>query len=140
MRKDITLPGGSKIVSIPSVTDERGTLAYATAYDTIPFAVERVFWIYDVPVHQKRGGHAHRECSEVVFAAKGGFCMVVDDGLTSREVRIDNPSEGILIPAGLWCELKDFDPDTILVVLASHPYDAKGYIHTYSDYLEERKR
>jgi len=137
--KDSKLPGGSRLIRLPNVADRRGILAYATSGIEIPFPVVRVFWIYDVPINQSRGGHAHRVCSEVVFAVKGSFTMCVDDGHGRSEVRIDDPTLGILVPANVWCELRDFEPDTVLAVLASHPYDSQGYVDSYEEFLKEKR-
>ena len=134
MNTDILLPEGCCLLPIPSASDERGALAFAEAGSTIPFDVRRVFWIYDIPKEARRGGHAHWTCAEVVVPVRGAFTMLVDDGKVRAEVRMESPTTGILIPAGVWCELKDFDKDTVLVVMASHPYDSGGYVHDYKDY------
>ncbi len=65
--------------------------------------------------------------------------MVVDDGVQRAEVWMDSPNQGILIPAGMWCELRDFQPGTVVVVMASHPYDATGYCNDYSTYIKEKE-
>ncbi|MBQ8051214.1 MAG: FdtA/QdtA family cupin domain-containing protein [Bacteroidaceae bacterium] len=127
------------IIPIPAVRDERGALAFAEAGRTIPFDVRRVFWIYDIPQEAQRGGHAHWTCSEVVVAVRGAFTMLLDDGCERREVRMDSPEKGLLVRAGVWCELKDFDPGTVLVVMASHPYDPEGYVHDYEEFVGERR-
>ena len=124
------------IIPIPRVFDERGALAFAESDTTIPFTIRRVFWIYDIPSKAQRGGHAHWQCSEVVIPISGAFTMLLDDGKEKRKVRMSSPDEGILVPAGVWCELKDFSPNTILLVLASHPYDPQGYEHDYNQYLK----
>lgn len=131
------LPEGCRLVRLPMMKDRRGCLSFLQASSDIPFRIERVFWIWGVPEGQKRGGHAHRTCSEVVFPVTGAFTMYVDDRTQRTEVRMDDPSCGILIPAGMWCELSDFKTGTACVVVASHPYDADGYINTYEDYLKE---
>ena len=131
-------PEGCRLISIPSAGDQRGWLAFAEARSVVPFAIERVFWIYDVPAEARRGGHAHRTCAELVVPVSGAFTMVVDDGRCHRSVRMDNPCEGILVPAGVWCELIDFEPATVLVVMASQPYSAAGYVHDYQQYLQQR--
>ncbi len=133
------LPEGSKLINIPLATDSRGSLSFATVGCEIPFAVQRVFWIHDVPQDSHRGGHSHRTCSEVVVAVSGAFRMVVDDGVQRAEVWMDSPNQGILIPAGMWCELRDFQPGTVVVVMASHPYDATGYCNDYSTYIKEKE-
>ncbi len=134
------LPNGCKLIEVPSVVDQRGTLSFATSGKEIPFPIARMFWIYDVPEHQKRGGHAHRECAEVVFALSGAVTFVVDDGRERQEVRLARPTQGLLIEAWVWCELLDFAPNTIIAVAASHPYDGEGYIHDYEQYRKERKK
>lgn len=131
---DRMLPEGCRLIPIPNVNDERGALSFAEVGGCIPFDVRRVFWIYDIPRAAQRGGHAHWTCSEVVVPVSGGFTMCLDDGRVRVDVRMHSPSVGILVPAGVWCELKDFEPGTVLVVMASEAYDAKGYVHDYMDY------
>lgn len=139
-RKQMVLPSGCRLIAIPNVIDERGGLVFAEADSLIPFPVQRVFWIYDVPREAVRGGHAHWVCSEFVVPVTGAFTMVVDDGQRRAKVRLERPDEGILIPAGVWCELCDFEPGTVVVVMASHHYDAGGYVHDYADYLKQKER
>ncbi|MCF0199563.1 MAG: FdtA/QdtA family cupin domain-containing protein [Bacteroidaceae bacterium] len=135
----IALAADCQLIRIPSVSDERGCLSVVEdGGQAVPFAVRRVFWIYDVPGTSCRGSHAHRTCSEVVFPVTGGFTMLIDNGRERDVVRLDKANEGIYIPAGVWCELRDFDPGTALVCLASEPYDAAGYIHDYNQYLKEK--
>ncbi len=133
------LPFGCGLIDVPLVTDQRGTLVFATVGEEIPFPVARVFWIYDVPTHQRRGGHAHTTCNEVIFAVRGAVTMLVDNGTCRTKLRLDSPTRGLLVSAGVWCELCDFAPDTVLVVLASHAYDATGYIHDYEQFLQRSK-
>lgn len=128
----------SRIIPIPVASDNRGGLAFAEAQETIPFSIQRVFWIYDIPQSAVRGGHAHWQCSEVVVPVHGSFTMLLDDGCERQEVRMSNPGEGILVPAGVWCELKDFAPSTVLLVMASHHYDAKGYVHDYDEFVKTK--
>ncbi len=139
MKQEIPLPKGSRLIDIPLAADSRGSLSFATVGSDIPFPVQRVFWIHDVPQGSRRGGHSHRTCSEVVVAVNGAFRMVVDDGVQRAEVWMDSPNWGILVPAGMWCELLDFLPGTVVVVMASHAYEASGYCHDYSQYIKERE-
>lgn len=133
----IYLPGGCQLIELPEIMDERGCLSFVQSQVNVPFAIERVFWIWDVKPGQSRGGHAHRTCSEVVFPLKGAFDMHIDDGVEQACLRMDSPTCGILIPAGVWCHLTDFLPGTVCLALASHPYDASGYINNHKDYLKE---
>lgn len=131
------LPGGCQLIHLPENKDERGSLAFLQGACEIPFAVERVFWIWGVPDGQSRGGHAHRTCAEVVFPLNGSFTMHVDDGHWQADVRMDSPTCGILIPAGVWCSLTDFQQGTVCLAVASQPYRAEGYINNHEDYLKE---
>lgn len=132
------LPRGCRIIEFPERTDERGSLSFAESMHHIPFQVERAFWVYGVPEGRTRGGHSHSETAEVVIPVTGSFNMMVDDGTRKATVLMDSPTKGILIPPGVWCELRDFSPGTVCVVFASHPYNASGYIHDYSQYLNEQ--
>lgn len=103
----------------------------------IPFTVQRVFWITDVPEGEIRGGHAHWTCDEAVFAVTGSFEIEVDDGNSSFVTRLSSPDCGLTIPAGVWCELRHFSPGTVCVVMASQPYDASGYALDRNGWLQE---
>lgn len=131
------LPRGCRLISLPEHKDRRGSLSIAEARHEVPFAIERVFWIYDVPEGEERGAHSHSECAEVVVPVHGAFDMTVDDGTAKATVHLDSPHTGILIPAGVWCQLSNFTQGTVCVVMASHPYNASGYIHDYSVYKGE---
>ena len=132
------LPRGCRIIEFPESADDRGALSFAEGAHQIPFQIERVFWIYGVPDGKSRGGHSHSESAEVVVPVSGSFTMAVDDGTHKAQIRMDSPRKGILIPPGVWCDLRDFAPGTVCVVFASHPYNASGYINNYSEYLTEQ--
>ena len=131
------LPRGCRLIDFAEHKDKRGSLSIAEAKKEVPFVIERVFWIYDVPEGEERGAHSHRECAEVVVPVCGAFDMTVDDGITKATVHLDSPHTGILIPAGVWCQLSNFTGDARCVVMASHPYNASGYIHDYATYKGE---
>lgn len=131
------LPRGCRLINLPEHRDKRGCLSIAEWGNGIPFAIERVFWIYDVPEGEERGAHSHNECAEVVVPVSGAFDMTLDDGTMQATVHLDSPHVGILIPAGVWCRLSGFAPGTVCVVLASHPFNAAGYVHDYSTYKNE---
>ena len=131
------LPGGCRLIYLPEMKDERGSLTFLQGSNDIPFAIERVFWIWGVPQDRSRGGHAHRTCAEVVFPVQGAFTMHVDDGRSQADVLMDNPTCGILIPAGVWCDLVKFHEGTVCLAVASQPYKAEGYINRHEDYLRE---
>ena len=129
-----SLPKGVSLIQLPHNVDERGHLFFLEGNVHIPFDVRRVFWISDVPHGKTRGGHAHWTCHEVVFPVTGRFIIEVDDGTCCASVTMDNPSQGLVIPAGVWCELKNFSEGTVCVVVASEPYDATGYVHNRDEW------
>ena len=131
------MPKGVQRIELPHSMDKRGLLCYLEGNVHIPFPVQRVFWITDVPEGEVRGGHAHWSCDEVVFAASGSFEIEVDDGRQRFVTTLYSPSCGLTIPAGVWCELRHFAPGTVCVVMASQPYDASGYALDRSAWLQE---
>ncbi len=133
----VDFPGGCRLIRLPEIKDERGSLTFLQGSEAIPFPVERVFWIWGVPTGQSRGAHAHRTCAEVVFPLKGSFTMHVDDGRAQADILMDTPTCGILIPPGVWCHLTEFQEGTVCLAVASQPYMAEGYINKHEDYLKE---
>lgn len=122
--------------------DERGTLTIAsiTGDSHLPFSVQRVFWITDVPGAGRRGMHAHHSCWEALVAVKGSFKVKVTDGKNvPRTFVLDTPQKGLLIPPMMWCELFDFSDDAVCLCLASGDYDKQGYISNYQDFLLQVK-
>ena len=133
MSKKNYSPLQCQLITVPLITDPRGSLCFAESAK-LPFPIERVFWIYGVPEGKTRGGHAHTSCAEIVFPVSGSFDMWVDDGTNERIYHLASPYEGILIPPHVWCELRNFSPNTICVVLASEAYNSEGYINEYTSF------
>lgn len=114
---------------------EKGNLTVVENGRTVPFDVKRVFYLYDVPGGEKRGGHAHREQLQLIVAAGGSFTVTLDDGTVKRSFLLNRPYQGLYIVPGIWSELEDFSSGSVCLVLASHPYDEADYIRDYDDYL-----
>lgn len=129
---DITLTRFCKIV------DQRGNLTVAQAGVDVPYDIHRAYWVYDVPGGECRGGHAHKECQEMIVAINGSFTLTLDDGLRRRSLLLNHPYEGVLVPTGIWRTLDDFSSGAVCMVLASHPYDEADYIRDYSEFLRSR--
>ncbi|MBR2154754.1 MAG: FdtA/QdtA family cupin domain-containing protein [Bacteroidaceae bacterium] len=127
---------GFGLVKIRRNDDDRGSLCFAE-WEDLPFEPQRVFWIFDVKPDMSRGKHAHSACEEVVFAVKGGFDMFVDNGTSQETFHISDPSEGIYIGKNVWCELKNFQPGTVCVVVASVKYMRDGYINDYEEFKKK---
>jgi hypothetical protein len=130
---------GCRFLNAPKVVDDRGTLCIAETSEVIPFDIKRIFWIIGVGKDKIRGGHSHSTCSEAIFPLKGSFDIKVTDGKQTRTVTMDDPSCGILISAGVWCELSNFSADAVCFVAASHHYNSIGYINDFNEYLRQCK-
>jgi acetyltransferase-like isoleucine patch superfamily enzyme/dTDP-4-dehydrorhamnose 3,5-epimerase-like enzyme len=120
----------------PSFSDLRGTLtAGETPDDAVPFNPRRWFLVYDVPGREVRGAHAHRECEQFLICVHGSVRVAVDDGENRAEVTLSDPTEGIYVPPLVWASQFRYEADAVLLVLASHPYDAADYIRDYGEFL-----
>jgi acetyltransferase-like isoleucine patch superfamily enzyme/dTDP-4-dehydrorhamnose 3,5-epimerase-like enzyme len=119
-----------------SFSDLRGSLTAGEAPDEgVPFVPRRWFMVYDVPGREIRGAHAHRECEQFLICAHGSVRVAVDDGTKRAEVTLSDPSQGIYVPPMVWASQFHYEPATVLLVLASLPYDADDYIRDYGEFL-----
>ena len=101
----------------------------------LPFGCQRIFYTYTVPEGSVRGEHAHRKCEQFLISIRGKVSVSVDNGKARDEFMLDDPSKGLWLPAGCWGEQFGHSPDSILLVLASLPYDNEDYIRTYDEFL-----
>lgn len=126
--------GGTWLERLPHFSDMRGSLTPLEMHKGLPFEARRMFLVYGVPSHHVRGEHAHRRCEQFLVAAHGSLSVVVDDGERRREVRLEDPSVGLYLAPMVWGIQYKFDPETVLLVAASHPYEAEDYIRDYGEF------
>lgn len=124
-----------RIIDLPHIHDDRGSLSFAEEPAHIPFVPRRVFYLYDIAPNMSRGGHAHREQQQFLFAPCGLCRVTIDDGTVRTDVTLDRPNRALFVPAGLWLDLNDFSANAVCVVLASGIYDESDYIRSYDDFL-----
>lgn len=124
------------LVTLPKLEVERGAITPVNNHAEVPFAIERVYYLYDVPSGSDRGAHAHKELQQLIVAASGSFTITVDDGLLKRSFMLSQPNVGLFLPPGLWRELTDFSGGGICLVLASLEYSVSDYIRSYSDFKQ----
>jgi len=124
------------LVDIPAVNDARGSLCFTEANRHLPFPIERVYWVYDIPRYTERGGHAHRSVRELVVAVAGRFDVHCDDGIDRHTFHLDDPSRGLLLDPGVWRVLDEFSPGAVCLVLASGPYEEDEYVRDYAAFAE----
>lgn len=130
---------GVSMHQAPLIKDLRGNLSARELGNGLPFAPQRYFVILDVPSKEVRGAHAHRECGQLLVCLKGSVACVVDDGKRRQEILLDSPEKALHLPAMTWGIQYKYSDDAVLLVLASHPYDAEDYIRDYDLFLEERR-
>lgn len=129
-------PSIGRRIDLPKITDERGNLTFIEQNEHIPFEIKRVYYLYDVPGGESRGGHAHRELEQFVIAANGSFDLILDDGTDRERVHLNRSYYGIYMPAGVWRELENFSSGSVCLVLASEHYDEDDYIRDYEAFVE----
>lgn len=133
-------PEKARIIDLPKMVDPRGNLTVAEQMKNVPFNVARVYWTYDVPAGERRGGHAHRSCEEIIVAVSGSFDVMLDDGKGNKEVfHMNHPWQGLYVGTCVWRTLEDFSSGAVCLVLASELYDADEYIEDYDELVKLAK-
>ena len=128
--------GGCRIIRLPKVADLRGNLSFVEGRRHIPFAIRRVYWIYDVPGGEIRGGHAYRELQEFIIAASGSFDVMVDDGREQQVVQLNRSYFGLYIPSRVWRQLENFSSNSVTLILGSLPYSEEDYFRDYEAFTQ----
>lgn len=124
-----------RLVDLPKVHDARGNLTFVEGTRHVPFAIERVYYLYDVPGGAERGGHAHRELRQLIIAMSGSFDVILDDGAERKRVHLNRSYYGLYVPRLIWRELDNFSSGSVCLVLASNRYDEADYFRSYDDFL-----
>lgn len=124
-----------KIIDFPKIADPRGNLTVAENLIHIPFDVARTYWVYDVPAGECRGGHAHKQCREVIISLSGSFDVTLNNGTEKTTYHLNHPYQGLLVDTDTWRTLDDFSAGAVCLVLASEPFSEEDYIRDFGDYL-----
>lgn len=124
-----------KIIELPKIQDPRGNLSFIEEEEHFPFKIERMYWIYDVPGGQVRGGHAFREQHEMIIALSGSFDVAVSDGAKQNVFSLNRSYYGLYLPSGIWREMNNFSTNSLALVLSSTVYSEEDYIRDYDEYL-----
>ena len=125
-----------RLIDLPKIADPRGNLTIAEERKDIPFDIKRVYWVYDVPSGENRGGHAHRQCSEFIVAVSGSFTVTLNNGTEQKTYLLNHPYQGLLVGTGIWRTLDDFSSGAVCLVLASERFAEDDYIRDFDQYLE----
>ena len=119
---------------LPKIHNRAGNISPITSFTHIPFAIKRVYYLYDVPGGSVRGGHAHIDMQQLIVAASGSFDVLLDDGINKKVVNLNRPYYGLYVTPGIWRELLNFSSGAICLVLASNLYSESDYIREYKDF------
>ncbi len=123
------------IIDFPKIADPRGNLTVAENLVNIPFNVARTYWVYDVPAGECRGGHAHKQCREIIIALSGSFEVTLTNDKEKTTYLLNHPYQGLLVETDTWRTLDDFSAGTVCLVLASEPFCEEDYIRDFDDYI-----
>ncbi len=131
---------GCRIIELPKIQDPRGNLTFIEGANHIPFKIERVFYLYDVPGGESRAGHALKNCHQFIIAASGSFDVILDDGTNKNRYHLNRSYYGLYIPPLVWREIDNFSSGSVCVVLASDKYNEEDYYRDYSTFLEAARK
>lgn len=129
-----------RIFDLPKFIDPRGNLTFIESDNQIPFIIQRVYWIYDVPGGETRGGHAFRQTKELVIALSGSFDLVLHDGYREQRYHLNRSYYGVYVPNMVWRKMENFSTNSTALLLASTSYDPDDYIRDFEQFKIEVKK
>ena len=126
------------ILPLSKIHNRAGNITIVEGQKDIPFDVKRIYYLYDIPCGEDRGGHAHKELQQLIVAASGAFNVLLNDGQNKKIVTLNRPDYGLMVVPGIWRELFEFSSGAICLVLASHKYNQDDYIRDYKQFIDFR--
>ena len=128
------------VIQLPKVHNRAGNITIVeNTKKELPFEVKRIFYLYDIPGGESRGGHSHKVCHQFLIAASGSFEVLLNDGKIERQVQLNRANLGLHILPGIWASEINFSSGSICLVLVSHQYDEHDYIRDYEEFLNFKK-
>lgn len=124
-----------KFIELPKIHDPRGNLTFIEGGRHIPFDIQRVYYLYDVPGGAERGGHAHKGLRQLIIAMSGSFDVVLDDGREKKRFHLNRSYNGLYVCPMMWRELDNFSSGAVCMVLASNRYSEDDYYRDYDEFI-----
>jgi hypothetical protein len=129
-----------RIIQLPKISDPRGNLTFIEGSGHVPFNIQRVYYLYDVPGGSERGGHAHKALHQLIIAMSGSFDVQLDDGEKRKQFHLNRSYYGLYVCPMIWRELDNFSSGSVCMVLASNRYDENDYFRSYSEFQQARSQ
>lgn len=129
-----------RIIDLPKISDPRGNLTFIEGGRHVPFAIKRVYYLYDVPGGAERGAHGHRSLQQFIVAMSGSFDVILDDGFEKKTFHMNRSYYGLYVSSMMWREITNVSSGAVLMVLASDYYDAADYFRDYEEFLAEARK
>lgn len=127
-----------RIIELPKIHNPQGNLTFIESNAQIPFDIERVYYVYDVPGGAERGGHAHKDLHQLIIAMSGSFDITLDDGKNKKTFHLARSYYGLYVCPMIWREIDNFSSGSVLMVLASNKYSEDDYYRNYDDFMRAR--
>lgn len=124
------------VIELPKIHNRAGNITPIHENVDIPFEIKRIYYLYDVPGGEIRGGHAHYNLQQLIVAASGSFDIVIDDGRNKKTITLNRPNYGLFMTPGIWRDLVNFSSGAVLLVLASDVYNENDYMRDYKEFLK----
>lgn len=124
-----------RIIKLPKIEDERGNLSFFENDQFIPFEIKRVYWIYDVPGGEMRGGHAYKTLNEFIVALSGSFDVVYNDGTGEKRITLNRSYYGLYMPKMVWRHLDNFSTNSLVLIASDEIYMESEYIRDFEEFV-----
>ena len=127
------------LISLPKISDPRGNLTFVEGEGHVPFGIQRVYYLYDVPGGSTRGGHAHKKLQQLIIAVSGSFDVILQEGECEKRFHLNRPQFGLYVCPMIWREMDNFSSGSVCLVLASTHFDDDDYYWDFQEYLSDLK-
>ena len=125
------------VLQLSKIHNRAGNITVVENFIHVPFSIQRIYYLYDIPSSAKRGGHSHKNLIQILIAISGSFDVVLHDGISSQTVTLNKPDKGLLIKSNIWRELENFSSGAVCLVLASEVFLEADYIRDFNTFLKQ---